>query len=475
MTKAGRNDPCPCGSGKKHKKCCLLKQQHLPNFDLLYRRLRETEGKLMAKIDSCFDKHYPDEAMGECLYEFNLWGEEEDLESDFDEPEYVYMFPVFSRFHWQVDIHDTFDDCQIPEKIPAQYLLDSNKYLPELEKNFAITAMKSPFSFYLVKAVEAGKSILLEDFFTGEQVKVIEKQASVESVVDSVLFTSVISLQGISFMLGMAPYPFPSSYAIDLIPFKEAMLKNNKVWSTELIAQCDIEFREFYFGFKDRMLAPPVMVNNNDEFIVLHQIEYQVFCPIEYAIDKLASLNKLEPSEGLDNALFDEDDEYNKITETTMHWLERINGQYISCAELTLTDDMLIINVNSDERAAAIKRKISRRLGKQAMLMCDDITDMDELRDKVATNQLNDTGDISADDFSSDDFLPEELAKIEQDFLQAHYVKWLDEPVPALDNKTPRQASKSKQGREKLILLLDDFESRGGAPVDWLREQLSIE
>ena len=22
-TKIGRNDPCPCGSGKKYKKCCL--------------------------------------------------------------------------------------------------------------------------------------------------------------------------------------------------------------------------------------------------------------------------------------------------------------------------------------------------------------------------------------------------------------------------------------------------------------------
>jgi uncharacterized protein YecA (UPF0149 family) len=22
MPKIGRNDPCPCGSGKKHKKCC---------------------------------------------------------------------------------------------------------------------------------------------------------------------------------------------------------------------------------------------------------------------------------------------------------------------------------------------------------------------------------------------------------------------------------------------------------------------
>ena len=23
MDKVGRNDPCPCGSGKKHKKCCI--------------------------------------------------------------------------------------------------------------------------------------------------------------------------------------------------------------------------------------------------------------------------------------------------------------------------------------------------------------------------------------------------------------------------------------------------------------------
>jgi uncharacterized protein YecA (UPF0149 family) len=24
-SKVGRNDPCPCGSGKKYKKCCYLK------------------------------------------------------------------------------------------------------------------------------------------------------------------------------------------------------------------------------------------------------------------------------------------------------------------------------------------------------------------------------------------------------------------------------------------------------------------
>lgn len=27
MSAIGRNDPCPCGSGKKYKKCCLIKQE----------------------------------------------------------------------------------------------------------------------------------------------------------------------------------------------------------------------------------------------------------------------------------------------------------------------------------------------------------------------------------------------------------------------------------------------------------------
>ena len=31
--KIGRNDPCPCGSGKKYKKCCLGKDREPPGFN----------------------------------------------------------------------------------------------------------------------------------------------------------------------------------------------------------------------------------------------------------------------------------------------------------------------------------------------------------------------------------------------------------------------------------------------------------
>jgi hypothetical protein len=30
MAKIGRNDPCPCGSGKKHKRCCLAAKASTP-------------------------------------------------------------------------------------------------------------------------------------------------------------------------------------------------------------------------------------------------------------------------------------------------------------------------------------------------------------------------------------------------------------------------------------------------------------
>ncbi len=34
MNKIGRNDPCPCGSGKKYKRCCLAKDQQVESAAL---------------------------------------------------------------------------------------------------------------------------------------------------------------------------------------------------------------------------------------------------------------------------------------------------------------------------------------------------------------------------------------------------------------------------------------------------------
>ncbi len=43
MLKIGRNDPCPCGSGKKYKKCCLIKQANGEQIQAPAKKVTVTE------------------------------------------------------------------------------------------------------------------------------------------------------------------------------------------------------------------------------------------------------------------------------------------------------------------------------------------------------------------------------------------------------------------------------------------------
>lgn len=44
--------------------------------------------------------------------------------------------------------------------------------------------------------------------------------------------------------------------------------------------------------------------------------------------------------------------------------------------------------------------------------------------------------------------------------MEAHWEGWYNERVPALQNKTPLQAARTRGGRERLEALLIEFERR---------------
>ena len=73
--KVGRNQPCPYGSGKKYKKCCLGKEK--VSSDLLYTRLGEAHDRLAHHLMRFGLKEYGEEALGVALDEFMAWPDEE--------------------------------------------------------------------------------------------------------------------------------------------------------------------------------------------------------------------------------------------------------------------------------------------------------------------------------------------------------------------------------------------------------------
>lgn len=58
MQKVGRNDLCPCSSGKKYKKCCESKQRHKKfNAQILSNEISHTqETQEISKVSSFFFK-----------------------------------------------------------------------------------------------------------------------------------------------------------------------------------------------------------------------------------------------------------------------------------------------------------------------------------------------------------------------------------------------------------------------------------
>lgn len=58
-----------------------------------------------------------------------------------------------------------------------------------------------------------------------------------------------------------------------------------------------------------------------------------------------------------------------------------------------------------------------------------------------------------------DELPPEVSAELVQRVLQKHYRKWPDEPLPALDGRTPRECAAEPTGRRRLAKLLDSMEA----------------
>jgi hypothetical protein len=69
-------------------------------------------------------------------------------------------------------------------------------------------------------------------------------------------------------------------------------------------------------------------------------------------------------------------------------------------------------------------------------------------------------------------------------YLDSYYRNWLDDKIPALGGRTPREAARNFDGREQLVALLKELENRGARQAKdagfvydtlWLWRELGIE
>ena len=80
-------------------------------------------------------------------------------------------------------------------------------------------------------------------------------------------------------------------------------------------------------------------------------------------------------------------------------------------------------------------------------------------------------GPASRDDGVED--LPMEVKEAAREQIQQYYIDWLDQPVPALNNQTPRQAAQSKKGAQQVRIMIEAIPTpRGNADIQIPKQKM---
>ena len=145
---------------------------------------------------------------------------------------------------------------------------------------------------------------------------------------------------------------------------------------------------------------------------------------------------------------------------------------------MTLKNNALEVRVNSEARAAQIRSLLTPAL---AGLVREPLVERMTVEQAMAESPHTKTS--AAQDHEGID--PAELRPAIQEVMTRHYRGTLDEPVPMLGGKSPRQAARSAKGRIALAKWLKGFEQHNARrPADdpmrdydfgWMWEQLGIQ
>jgi hypothetical protein len=146
-------------------------------------------------------------------------------------------------------------------------------------------------------------------------------------------------------------------------------------------------------------------------------------------------------------------------------------------ARIELKSDALLLTCNSRERADAAKTKLAGLLDG---LIGQPLTSMQTPEQAVAESRAQSGGEESAPET-----LPPEIAgPLLRQFLDDHYRKCLNQPIGMLDGRTPRQAVRSKKGREQVVAWLKYLENGAARQAQkdpaaaydftWMWEELGI-
>jgi len=195
--KVGRNDPCPCGSGRKFKQCHLAHPEVPPDRAALwlfqkvlgYAYREQFETMRMALARAAADGALDPARLAET-----------DADADADRATAIAERMANEPFLLDLSVFDT--------RVMARFAAERSVLLPAAEAEMLQTWMATDRRLWELTDVDVGRRIVLRDVISGDAVEVPERVASKSLKVGDLLLTRVVDVHGSPQLIGQ---PLPIS------------------------------------------------------------------------------------------------------------------------------------------------------------------------------------------------------------------------------------------------------------------------
>ncbi|MDQ6955234.1 MAG: SEC-C metal-binding domain-containing protein [Mariprofundaceae bacterium] len=430
MSKVGRNDPCPCGSGRKYKQCCLKKEritQHKAAD-------ASSDGAVMRALDWLNRKHQ---------HAVKRWIDEVWL-GDLSAAEYEEIQKTEPEMQ-QMLKSNMFDcllaDGRLRHNGKEQFVMDivlgvGGALMTSGQRQYLQQLRDRPLRLYEIREVHAGEGVLLHDLMNEDIADVWVRERSGSQYADQWgMWAARIIDCGDHLELSGAIFDIPRDSLEKVVATLKRMRSDN------LIEHKDEMYALAIANYWLKLLATPLPMPN---IIDAATGEAIMFITEHYRVNDWAALTARLASES--------DVEGDKM----QGWnrMQPLKNETVR--------SLVAINISDKkDRLELFTRSITAADTQKAWFTCvaaDAVSHLTrEISDPMALMQNRDKTPPRADSDT-----PEAAQQLIHDYKQKYYANWVDEPLPALNGNTARQAVKTDDGRRAVVALLKDFENREG-------------
>lgn len=304
----GRNDPCPCGSGRKYKRCCLTQME---STDHAWHRLRRAEGEMGPALLRFAVERYGRDVVDAAWADFAF--ADDMVEAPVDAPEFETAFLTWFLFTWIPRAEEwSVLPADAPRRpIALEFLAAPDAPLDAFDQRFVRDVVAQPHRFYAVTAVVPDRTLSLRDVFTHQEVTVRERQATRTLTPGAIVYTRVIAADGVAIMVGCAPLVIPPRFHAHLLDVRDELAQRAGPVGEEFLHEHADRLRAAYLDIADELHNPrlPELRNTDGDPLVLTKLYFTLHCTPREAFDALMPLALGSSDEELldEDAAFDAD------------------------------------------------------------------------------------------------------------------------------------------------------------------------